>query len=357
MAHLPRSTEVFVIGGGPAGLASAIAARLRGFDAVVVDCAVPPIDKACGEGIMPDGVAAAAALGIRLERAGAQPFPGIRFCDSGHSAEARFPNGQGFGVRRTALHRLMVDCALNAGVQLLWGVHVRGIEDGRVCLDDCAVRAQWIIGADGANSRVRHWACLDASIYHRRRFGFRRHYRVQPWTEFMEIHWADACQLYITPVADDELCVTLISHSPALRPSEALLLFPEVNCRLADARTEKPIERGGITAHRRLQHVTGNRVALVGDASGSVDAITGEGLCLLFQQAAALAAALEAEDLRLYEAEHRRIGRRPEWMADLLLLLDRQRWIRRCAMHTFASYPRIFSRFLALHVGHSLGLP
>jgi flavin-dependent dehydrogenase len=49
-------------------------------------------------------------------------------------------------------------------------------------------------------------------------------------------------------------------------------------------------------------------VALVGDASGSVDAITGEGLCLLFQQAVALAAALEAGDLALYQAEHRRIG-------------------------------------------------
>ena len=58
MTPLPRSTDVFVIGGGPAGLAAAIAARRRGLDVTVADCSVPPIDKACGEGIMPDGLAA-----------------------------------------------------------------------------------------------------------------------------------------------------------------------------------------------------------------------------------------------------------------------------------------------------------
>ena len=50
-----KSTDIFVIGGGPAGLATAIAARQRGFDVVVADGAQPPIDKPCGEGLMPDG--------------------------------------------------------------------------------------------------------------------------------------------------------------------------------------------------------------------------------------------------------------------------------------------------------------
>jgi flavin-dependent dehydrogenase len=92
-------------------------------------------------------------------------------------------------------------------------------------------------------------------------------------------------------------------------------------------------------------------VALVGDASGSVDAITGEGLCLLFQQSVALAAALEAGDLSLYQAEHRRIGRRPEWMADLMLLLDRRRRLRARAIRAFAGRPNLFAGMLAMHVG------
>src|SRR5687768_3951329 len=115
------STDIFVIGGGPAGLAVAIAARKRGFDVTVADCARPPIDKACGEGIMPDGVAAARDLGIHLEDAGAEPFRGIRFCEEGESVAASFPTGRGLGIRRTALHRLMVDRAAGAGVRMIWG--------------------------------------------------------------------------------------------------------------------------------------------------------------------------------------------------------------------------------------------
>ncbi len=92
-------------------------------------------------------------------------------------------------------------------------------------------------------------------------------------------------------------------------------------------------------------------VALVGDASGSVDAITGEGLCLLFQQSVALAGALEAGDLRLYQAEHRRIGRRPEWMADMMLLLDQRRGLRRRVIRAMAGSPKLFAGMLAAHVG------
>src|SRR5207253_2995692 len=74
----PSQTDVFVIGGGPAGLAAAIAARKRGFEVVVADGAQPPIDKACGEGVMPDGVAALARLGVAATINHGFPFHGIR---------------------------------------------------------------------------------------------------------------------------------------------------------------------------------------------------------------------------------------------------------------------------------------
>jgi len=45
-----NSTDIFIIGGGPAGLAAAIAARQRGFRVVVADGAQMPINKPCGEG-------------------------------------------------------------------------------------------------------------------------------------------------------------------------------------------------------------------------------------------------------------------------------------------------------------------
>src|ERR1700677_830086 len=102
-----RATDVFVIGGGPAGLAAAIAARRKGFEVTIADGARPPIDKACSEGLMPDGLAALAGLGITIDSADAHPFHGIRFLGAGVSVEAGFPGGSALGVSRTVLHRTM----------------------------------------------------------------------------------------------------------------------------------------------------------------------------------------------------------------------------------------------------------
>jgi len=350
MTTLPRSTDLFVIGGGPAGLAGALAARRRGLDVTLADASVPPIDKACGEGIMPDGLAAAGALGLPLDASAGHPFRGISFHEGNTSVEAPFPNGSGLGLRRTALHESMVTVAREAGVRLAWGTRVSGISPEGVTAGGQLVRARWIAGADGGNSPVRRWAGLEACHHESRRYGFRRHYRIAPWSEFMEIHWGDACQLYITPVAASEVCVVLITRDPRRRLEDALPGFPEVARRLSAAQATN-LQRGGVTASRRLQAVCRGNVALVGDASGSVDAITGEGLCLLFQQATALADALAAGDLSLYQAEHRRIGRRPEWMAFMMLLLDQRRSLRQRAIGAMAARPRLFAGMLATHVG------
>jgi menaquinone-9 beta-reductase len=199
---------------------------------------------------------------------------------------------------------------------------------------------------------VRRWAGLDACIHQSVRFGFRRHYQVAPRSEFMELHWGDGCQLYITPVGRCEVCVVLISKDQRLRLDDALPQFPQVSAWLRSAEGASP-ERGGVSATRRLRAVCGGRVALIGDASGSVDAITGEGLCLLFQQAMALGEAFAADDLSLYSARHRHIGRRPRFMADLMLALDRRTRLRSLVMHTLTSHPELFAGMLRFHVGQA----
>jgi flavin-dependent dehydrogenase len=166
----------------------------------------------------------------------------------------------------------------------------------------------------------------------------------------MEIHWGANCQIYLTPTRADELCVVVISRDPHLRLDDALPQFPEVFRRLAGVALATP-ERGAVTATRRLRGVYAGNAALIGDASGSVDAVTGEGLCLLFQQSIALADALAAGDLSRYAVAHRRIGRRPEFMADLMLLLDGRRGLRRRVMRAMSARPSLFADMLAHHVG------
>jgi flavin-dependent dehydrogenase len=334
-------TDLFVIGGGPAGLAAAIAARRKGLNVTLADGARPPIDKVCGEGLMPDGLAALRSLGVALDATDAQPFRGIRFVDHGVTFESAFPEGYALGVRRTVLHSRMVEAAAAAGVRMLWGTPVS--------MADRTIPARWIVGADGFHSRVRRWAGLGAKPGESRRFGFRIHYQVAPWSDCMELHWGSGCQIYVTPIGPREVCAALISRDPHLRLDAALAQFPQLAARLAGA-PRATTERGAVTANRMLPRVYRGNVSLIGDASGSVDAISGEGLCLSFHQAIALADSLACGDLARYQAAHRRLARRPTLMSKLLLAMDRQSWLRRPAFRALAAEPRIFQTLLSFHL-------
>src|SRR5580704_13013953 len=112
--------RVFIVGGGPAGLAAAIELRGKGFTVTVGDGAKPPVDKACGEGLMPDTVAALRRMGLAIEEKDGYPLRGIRFLSNGVAIDADFTAGLGIGVRRTVLHSKMVALAEEIGVRLLW---------------------------------------------------------------------------------------------------------------------------------------------------------------------------------------------------------------------------------------------
>ncbi len=289
---------------------------------------------------MPDAIAAMLNLGVSFSAADSFPFWGIRFLDRATAVDAKFPVGCARGVRRTTLHRMMIDQAEAFGVHLCWGAKV----------DFDTLRCGWIIGADGENSLVRKWAGLDARCRDRHRFGFRRHYRIEPWTDHMELYWGRTCQIYVTPATPCSVCVAAISRDSRLRLDEALRQFPDLERKLQPGAIISR-ERGAVTSSRKLKAIYRGRVVLVGDASGSVDAITGEGLCLAFRQAAALADAIECGDLAMYQRTHLRIARRPEWMARLLVALGDHAYIRHRAMSVMTAHPVIFAKMLALHVG------
>ena len=313
-------TDVLVIGGGPAGLAAGIAARAKGFDVTVIDSLRPPIDKACGEGIMPAGIEALRRLGVRLSSDDVFPLQGIRFLDRECSVETSFHSGCGLALRRTRLHALLVDRATSLGVRLQWGTHVTN--------NSQPSSWRWLVGADGLSSKVRRDAGLDASTSGSIRFGFRRHYRIPPWTDYVEIYWGSTFQIYVTPVTPDEIGIALLSRDSRLRLNSAIAEFPELRNRLNRAEASSR-DRGAVTVSRRLRRVFEGHTVLIGDASGSVDAIAGAGLSLSFRQALALSESLASGDLASYQTEHSRLARRPAFIANLLLSLDRFPAVRR----------------------------
>jgi flavin-dependent dehydrogenase len=301
---------------------------------------------------MPDGVAALQQIGVDLAAEDGTHFRGIRFIDEELAAEASFPGIYGVGIRRTRLHRIMQERAEEAGVVICWQSRVTAVDPAGVTVDGQAVRCRWVIGADGLHSRVREWAGLQPVWNAARRMGIRQHFRIRPWTDFVEVHWRTGWQAYVTPVGPHEVCIAIIGSDPQGLP-DLPVLFPALGKRLGRAEAITPL-RGAISMSTKLRSAARGRIALIGDASGSVDAVTGEGLSLAFRQAALLGAALANGDLEMYEMAHRRISRMPRLIARLLLLLDGKEKLRRRAISVLAARPRTFNRLLAAHVG-SLG--
>ena len=97
-------TDVFVVGGGPAGLGCAIAARQHGLRVIVADSAQPPIDKACGEGLMPDSLEVLAQPGRVAGRMRNGCLSGNQVCWAGKFSCGGIPSrlGTGYPARAVA---------------------------------------------------------------------------------------------------------------------------------------------------------------------------------------------------------------------------------------------------------------
>ncbi|HZD47661.1 MAG TPA: FAD-dependent monooxygenase [Silvibacterium sp.] len=349
-------SDVLVVGGGPAGLAAAIALRQRGIDVLLADAVMPPIDKACGEGIMPDSRRELTQLGVDLTSANGILLRGIRFCDDRSTVSADFPSNtgssdQGIGLRRLTLHSLLVERARELGVRMRWGTPVSLTPGQPLSLAGEPITYRYLVGADGQSSRVRAWAGLDRGTLHTRRFGFRMHYRTEPWSPYVEVHWGPLGQAYVTPVAEDEICVATVTRSAtSARTSQVVESIPALREKLRHVEVTSR-ERGSITTTRTLRRVVRGNVALLGDASGSADAITGEGLAMAFRQAILLADAIDGGNLTSYATGHASTLRLPQLMGRVLLLMDRSPVLRRRALSVFAHDPELFKALLRVHLG------
>jgi flavin-dependent dehydrogenase len=327
--------DLLVAGGGPVGLATALHAARAGLDVAVLEPRAGVIDKACGEGLMPGAVAALAGLGVCPP---GHPITGIRYVDAGRAVEAAFRHGPGRGVRRTALHAALAVAVAEAGVPVVQRA-VRGVrnEDDRVVVDGEAAR--YLVAADGLHSPVRRMIGLDRPVEGRRRHGLRVHVEMEPWTSYVEVHWAPGSEAYVTPVADELVGIALLTERPA--SFEELL---GEHALLRERLGRRPLSRtrgAGPLRQRSTRRVAG-RVLLVGDAAGYVDALTGEGIAIGLAQARAAVDAVVGGRPERYEAAYKRLGRRHELLTQALLASSRVPVVRRRIVPMAARLPRVF---------------
>jgi flavin-dependent dehydrogenase len=350
---------VLVVGGGPVGLAAAIHCTLAGLSVTVAEPRAAPVDKACGEGVMPAAVRRLAALGVTPD---GHPLRGIRYLDAAHQADAPFRHGDGLGVRRTVLHAALAARAAALGIPVL-PARVTAFERHAGHVAAAGVEARYLVAADGLHSTIRR--VLERETPARPagrdprspvpRFGLRRHYRVTPWTDLVEVHWAPRAEAYVTPVSGDVVGIGLLFARPRGdgpsgdgpgqdrvhrdEPGDAaaavdgnrgdaagdfaarLSAFPALRDRLGDAPPASEVRGAGPMRQDVRRRVYG-RVLLVGDASGYVDALTGEGIGVGLAQAEALAGCLAAGRPADYERAWHRASA-PAWRFTAGLLWSR----------------------------------
>jgi flavin-dependent dehydrogenase len=349
-------SDLAVAGAGPAGLAVAIHARLRGLSVRVFERRRPPLDKACGEGVMPLGVAELRALGARLPAGCGAPFPGIAFVDGETVAFGRFASGDGLGLRRTALSAALLERARELGVELVFGEAVTGWSEERpgrvrVRAGGREHEAGLLVAADGLHSALRRAAGLESPARGRARHGMRRHFRVSDPPACVEVHWADGAEAYLTPVGGSELGVALLFGGGPARWPELLARFPALARRLAGAEPTTRLE-GAAHFRQRASRRFAPGLALVGDAAGYLDALTGEGVTLGLRCARALVDVVAAgAPLAEYERRYRALSRPYYAMTGALLEVARRPWLRRRVVRALARRPALFDRLLAIDAG------
>ena len=328
--------DLLVVGGGPGGLATALHARRHGLSVIVAEPRPDPIDKACGEGLMPGGLAELKSLDV--DPAG-MPFRGIAYVNElnpnkNSRAEALFRDGPGRGVRRTTLHAALASRAKEQDTEWI-RTKVTSVKQDADGVAAAGVRARWLVGADGLHSAVRRSVAIKATAGTPRRYGVRWHYQVPAWSEFVEVYWSRWGEAYVTPVEPDLVGVSILS-----RGQPDLAWFPRLARQLQGADRGQPRGCGPLrqVVSRRVE----GRVLLVGDAAGYEDALTGEGVSLAVKQAGVAVDAIVNDAPASYEASWHRVTRNYRLLTRGLVLATTPQPMRRIVVPAGEHLPRAF---------------
>jgi menaquinone-9 beta-reductase len=332
--------EVLVVGAGPAGSAAAAALARAGRDVLLVESHAHPRPKACAEYASPRIAEELARLGVPegAWRADALPLKGMRVIRGDDAVDMGYHDNAGqrhsWGLDRERFDATLAAHAVACGARLmertaLDEVHWRGGQEGaggrvvgaslRTADGRRTVRSRWLIGADGARSRVAQRLSVERGVGLPRRLGLIAHYEGLPeLVDHGEMHVARDWYVGLAPLAGNRLNVGMALPLNGTRQSAeerfhaAIDGIPAVAERLRRVRRLTPI-RGASPIGHRVRATAGQGWMLIGDAAGFIDPFTGEGIFRALRSARAAVEALDAGDH--HTAAHYRAARREAFAA------------------------------------------
>jgi flavin-dependent dehydrogenase len=303
-------TDVAIAGGGPAGAALAIELGRRGLRVNLYEKARHPRLKACGEGLLPHGVA---ALSVIAGLPDAPRVRGLRFVVGNAATEADFPEGFGLVVRRDWFDAWLFEkAAATPNVDARMGTPYR-FEGER-----------FVVGADGRHSRFHRQ--LDAHRPGLARVGLSAHViGLDEIGDRVEVFFHREGELYIAPTGGGETLVAALFHRDRFRRdgvSYLLSTIPAVRDRARRVEFTTPVLAASPLG-LRVPRIVDRDLLLIGDAAGAPDPITGDGIAMAMASVRPAADAIVSGDLASYERVRLAMGRNADRLGRLLLTISR----------------------------------
>ncbi len=364
-----------MVGGGPVGSALALLLEREGHQVLLVD-AGRSREKVCGEGLLPAGWEVMVELGLDSALSKRAPIEHLTYRHylGGKLQSMQAPLHQAaFGVERAELFDAFTGALERSQVELWRGGRFRSLAwSGRAPVatieapngETKVVCPKMMVGADGLHSSVRRQAGLQSTEPRRyRRWGTRVYFRSPQRRGGVEVTLGEGLESYLTPLGGELHGLAFLWSPERLgRPlpgqgdqwERLLACFPD------SFRETLPGREAFFGQNRALgplqQRVTsvlhpGGRLALLGDASGYLDALTGEGLCLGLQQARILARLFGQGQLEKYPSLYWRLKARHTLVVNALLWLLQRPSLRDRVFQALHHSPRLFESVIGVAVG------